>query len=79
MAMESGDNGSMADGQVCTLCGDTFAEVSRYTAFPMCNTCYDAAHQADMTVARCVAAAGGCRGCAHAVHMRLVMPSRFVV
>jgi hypothetical protein len=81
MAMESGDNGSMADGQVCTLCGDTFAEVSRYKAFPMCNTCYDAAHQADMTVARCVAAVAArmvstCDwSCPHALSFDWLSPS----
>ena len=81
MAMESGDNGGMADGQVCTLCGDTFAEVSRYKAFPMCNTCYDAAHQADMTVARCVAAVAArmlstCDwSCPHALSFDWLSPS----
>jgi hypothetical protein len=81
MAMECGDNGGMADGQVCTLCGDTFAEVSRYKAFPMCNTCYDAAHQADMTVARCVAAVAArmvstCDwSCPHALSFDWLSPS----
>ena len=46
------DAKASSDDVACTLCGTTFQGPGKYKAFPLCDSCYSSAYEADMTIAR---------------------------